>query len=363
MFLQTNLKDIACQFVLAGDVEQIAPLGNGLINDTYRVSTAGDAPDYVLQRVNTGIFTDIDLLQSNIEAVTHHLHDRLLRDGVDDIDRRVLQFVPTPMGKTYHRDGDGNCWRMSVFIEGSHTVDEVNTHTAQDAGRAFGNFECMLTDLPQHLGEPIPDFHNMELRARQLNDAVSTDPVGRVDGVRDILVPLMADLHAMCLAERLYRQGVLPKRVCHCDTKVNNMLLDDDGSVLCVIDLDTVMPSFVFSDFGDFLRTAANEVAEDCSDLTRVRFRENIFEAFTTGYLDATRPFLTHVERDYLPYAVQLFPFMQCVRFITDYINGDTYYKIQYPDHNLVRARNQLAFYHQVCRHMPMMRATITRCG
>jgi Ser/Thr protein kinase RdoA (MazF antagonist) len=146
----------------------------------------------------------------------------------------------------------------------------------------------------------------------------------------------------------LHREGRLPKRICHCDTKVNNMLFDRDGNVLCIIDLDTVMPAYIFSDYGDFLRTAANTQPEDSPDLDRIAFRWDIFEAFTRGYLESTISFLTPVEREHLPFAVALFPFMQAVRFLTDYLNGDTYYKIQYPEHNLVRARNQLRFFQEV---------------
>ena len=343
-----ELKQIVAHFDIVGEVVQIEPLGQGLINDTYRVTTAGDTPDYVLQRVNTGIFTDIDLLQHNIEVVTRHIRSKLVAQGVDDIDHRVLSLVKTDDGLTYCRDDKGECWRMTMFIPHSHTVDEVNVTTSLDAGRAFGDFERMLIDLPTTLGETIPDFHNMELRARQLADAIAANRAGRVSLVRDLLDQLLLHVDSMCQAEHLYRQGVLPKRICHCDTKVNNMLLDDDGKVLCVIDLDTVMPSFVFSDYGDFLRTAANEVPEDCERLQDVRFREDIFEAFTTGYIHATRSFLTDVELEMLPFAIQLFPFMQSVRFMTDYLNGDTYYKIKYPDHNLVRARNQLTLYQQV---------------
>lgn len=149
----------------------------------------------------------------------------------------------------------------------------------------------------------------------------------------------------MCLAENLYSQGLLPKRICHCDTKVGNILFDKDGKVLCVIDLDTVMPSFIFSDFGDFMRTAANPVAEDSPEYDKIDVRMDIFKAFTQGYLQSTKSFLTQREKEMLPYAVQLFAFMQAVRFLTDYINGDTYYKIKYPEHNLVRTRNQIRLF------------------
>ena len=177
--------------------------------------------------------------------------------------------------------------------------------------------------------------------------------------VRAILADLLPYEEEMCEAERMYREGILPKRICHCDTKVNNLLFDADGNILCVIDLDTLMPSFVFSDYGDFLRTAANAVAEDDPHVDRVRFKMDIFEAFTRGYLESARVFLTPVEIANLPYAACLFPYMQAVRFFTDYINGDTYYKIKYPEHNLVRTRNQVALFHAALDQVPHMEAFI----
>ena len=362
-----DLLDVIRHFQLDGSPQEVKPLGSGLINDTYLVTTAEtDAPDYVLQRINHTIFTDVDLLQHNIEAVTRHLRRKLEAEGCPDIRRRVLQFMPTvddaastasggssassvsggsPAGKTYFFDGK-NYWRISVFIPDSMTLSEVTPATSYDAGRAFGRFEQQLTDLPETLGETIPDFHNMELRLRQLRDAVDADAVGRVATVKDELALIDKYADEMCQAERLYRQGLLPKRICHCDTKVNNMLFDaKDSTVLCVIDLDTVMPSFVFSDYGDFLRTAANTVAEDDPNLDRIVFRWEIFEAFTRGYLESARSFLTPVETEHLPFAVALFPMMQAVRFLADYLNGDVYYKTSYPDHNLVRTRNQLHYF------------------
>ena len=351
---------ILSHFEITGTVNEVKPLGNGLINDTYRVITAdAQAPDYVLQRINNAVFQDVDLLQHNIEAVTAHIRSRLQASGTDDIDRKVLQFVKSDDGKTYYRDEDDRYWRVMVFIPDSFTHDAVTPESAYNAGKAFGNFEKMLVNVPEQLGETIPDFHNMELRIRQLREAVGSNVAGRLDEVRDIVDELEHDADEMCQAERLYREGLLPKRICHCDTKVNNMLFDSEGRVLCVIDLDTVMPSFIFSDYGDFLRTGANFTAEDDPDLSRVGFNEEIFKAFTMGYLESARAFLTPIEIELLPYAVALFPFMQCVRFLADYINGDTYYKIKYPTHNLDRARNQLALYRDVRRHNTMMVAFI----
>ena len=249
--------------------------------------------------------------------------------------------------------------RVSAFIKDSVTIETVNPEYSYHAGKAFGNFQAMLADIPDELGETIPDFHNMELRARQLREAVEADPVGRMasDEVRTILAEMENHMEEMCLAQRLHREGILPKRICHCDTKVSNMLFDTEGKVLCVIDLDTVMPSFVFSDFGDFLRTAANPVPEDSPETDKVDFDMDIFRSFTKGYLESASVFLTPAERDNLPYAAALFPFMQAVRFFADYINGDTYYKTTYPEHNLVRTRNQMALFRSVMAHMDEMKA------
>lgn len=359
---EKELKGIVEKFNVEGTIASIRPLGNGLINDTYLVITAGENDDYVLQRINNSIFQDVDLLQHNVEAVTSHIRKKLIEAGEDDISRKVLHFVETGEGKTYYMDGAGRYWRVSVFIPRAKTFEAVTPEYSYYAGKAFGNFEAMLVDLPETLGETIPDFHNMELRMRQLRDAVAQDAKGRLSEVRDIVDELESHAHEMCKAERMGREGKLPKRVCHCDTKVNNMMFDEEGRVLCVIDLDTVMPSFVFSDYGDFLRTGANFVAEDDPEIGKVGFREDIFESFTKGYLESAKSFLTPVETENLPYAVALFPYMQCVRFLTDYINGDTYYKIKYPEHNLVRTRNQLALFRCVYAKQEEMARFIASC-
>lgn len=356
----TDLHDIVLQFDLKGQIESIRPLGNGLINDTYKVNTL-DGPSYVLQRINHNIFRDVELLQNNIVSVTGHIRRKLEAEGVVDIDRKVLTFIPLKNSRvTWYFDGS-SYWRVSLFIENAFTYETVNPEYSYYAGRSFGNFEAMLADIPDTLGETIPDFHNMELRARQLEEAVASDAVGRMaeDEVQEILKEILVHREEMCKAERMYREGTLPKRICHCDTKVNNMMFDASGDVLCVIDLDTVMPSFVFSDFGDFLRTAANKVAEDDPRIDMVEFDMEIFKAFAKGYVESASVFLTPVERENLPYAAALFPYMQAVRFFADYINGDTYYKIKYPEHNLVRTRNQMALFRSVLENMPAMQEYI----
>lgn len=359
-------------FDIEGEVLSVAPLGSGLINDTYKVTTAGDAPDYVLQRINNAVFKDVPLLQGNIERVTAHIRAKLEAAGETDIDRKVLRLVPLKDSDMTYAEVDGKYWRVSVFIPDAYTYDTVNPEYSYYAGKAFGNFEAMLSDLHDAVGETIPDFHNMELRMSQLHDAVKDDAAGRISGRRtadgdpdhaDEVAAMLAEIEEhsewMCMAERLHREGVLPKRICHCDTKVNNMMFDKDGNILCVIDLDTVMPSFVFSDFGDFLRTAANTAPEDEPDVAKIDFDMDIFNAFAKGYVESASCFLTDVERDNLPYAACLFPFMQAVRFLADYINGDTYYKTFYSDHNFVRARAQLALFRRALALQDEMKACI----
>lgn len=355
-----NLKEIVSKFDIKGTVQDVRPHGNGLINDTYKVRTVeADAPDYMLQRINHSIFTDVDCLMNNIDAVTRHVRKKLTEAGEKDIDRKVLDFVKVKdSDKKYYFDGE-NYWRLMAFIPRSMTCETVNAEYSRHAGKAFGNFQAMLIDIPDTLKESIPDFHNMEFRMKQLHDAIKENRSGRADEVKDLIAEIEKRADSMCRAERLYREGKLPKRICHCDTKVNNMLFDEDGTVLCVIDLDTVMPSFVFSDFGDFLRTAANTGLEDDTNLDNVDFNMEIFKAFTAGYLESAKSFLLPIEIENLPYAAALFPYQTAVRFLADYINGDIYFKTQYPEHNKVRTRAQMRLVEQIEKKMPEMQEYI----
>ena len=355
-----QLLTIIGQFPEIKDVESIEPLNSGWINKTYRVKTSSEeTPDYILQRINHLIFTDIEMLQRNIEAATAHIRKKLEANGETDINRKVLRFLPTPEGKTYHFDGE-SYWRVSEFITGSQTLEAVTPESSYLAGLNFGEFQAMLADIPEELGEIIPNFHNMEFRLQQLREAVADNKVGRLAEVQDIVDAIEADADKMCQAEVLFREGKLPKHICHCDTKVSNMLFDQEGKVLCVIDLDTIMPSFIFSDFGDFLRTAANTGKEDESELENVHFNMEIFKPFAKGYLESARSFLTPIEIEMLPFAAQLFPYMQAVRFLADYINGDTYYHIQFANHNLVRTKAQYKLYQEACKAEPAMKEYIT---
>ena len=363
---QNELKNIVSHFAIRGTVSDIKPLGAGLINDTLLVTTAeADAPNYVLQRVNTNVFPDVDLVMRNIYAVTTHIRKKLEAAGETEIDRKVLTFMPSTDDETkLYAIVDGQYWRMMIFIENAITKQAVNPESSRAAGKAFGQFQAMLADIPVELGETIKDFHNMEFRLQQLREVIAKDPAGRVaePEVQTMLKEIDARAEYMCQAERMGREGILPKRVCHCDTKVNNMMFDQQDNVLCVIDLDTVMPNFIFSDYGDFLRTGANKVAEDFQDMDAVCFDVDIFKAFTEGYLSSASSFLTRVEIENLPYAVKLFPYMQCVRFLWDYLSGDKYWKCQYANHNFVRANNQLHLLLSIEKHEGEMEAFIADC-
>ena len=351
-----ELLNILDQFTLAEKVVSAEPFGNGHINDTLKVTNEKGEIKYVLQRINHLIFTNVDMLQNNINTVTTHIRKKLEAKGESDIDRKVLTFLPTKDGKPYYFDGD-SYWRVCLFIPNSKSYEEVTPELSYEAGKAFGDFQSMLSDLPEgSLGETIPNFHNMEFRLQQFHDAVKANAAGRLEEVKDLIEEVEKRAEAMCIQERLYREGKLQKRTNHCDTKVNNMMFDaDTDKVLCVIDLDTVMPGFVLSDIGDFIRTGANTGAEDDENLDNVNVNMNIFKAYTRGYMETAKAFLSPLEISLLPYGGRLLTYMQTVRFLTDYINGDTYYKIHSPKHNLIRTKAQFKLLQSLEEHAEEM--------
>lgn len=355
MKTKEQLLHILSQFRTEGNLVSAEPFGNGHINDTLKVTDDKGEIRYVLQRINHAIFTNVDMLQNNIHTVTSHIRKKLEARGESDIDRKVLTFLPTKDGKLYYFDGD-SYWRVCLFIPRSKSYEEVTPELSYEAGKAFGDFQSMLADLPEGaLGKTIPNFHNMEFRLQQFRDAVQANPAGRLDEVKGLVGEIEKRAEAMCIQERLYRDGKLKKRTNHCDTKVNNIMFDEDGKVLCVIDLDTVMPGFVLSDIGDFIRTGANTGAEDDPDLDKVGVNMPIFEAYTRGYMETAKSFLSPLEISMLPYGGRLLTYMQTVRFLTDYINGDTYYKIHSPKHNLQRTEAQFKLLQSLEAHAAEM--------
>ena len=356
------MKEILSHFAIPNEVGEPTPLKIGFINDSFivRARHAGER-SYFLQRINHHIFQNVEGLQQNIRKVTTHIRRKLEAAGEKDIDRKVLELVPTKDGKLYYCTPAGDYWRVYVLIENATSQEKLTPAAAELTGEAFGRFQCQLADLPfDELCESIPNFHNMEFRLQQLNEALAADAAGRKAACKDIIDAINRRREDMCLAERLFREGKLVKHINHCDTKVNNILFDEAGKPKCIVDLDTVMPGFVLSDFGDFMRTAANTGLEDDPNLDNIHVDLEIFEAYTRGYLkEAT--FLTPLEKELLPYGCRLLSYMQAVRFFTDYINGDTYYKIQYPEHNLVRTRAQLRLLEEQEKAEEQMQSIIAR--
>jgi Ser/Thr protein kinase RdoA (MazF antagonist) len=349
------LQILSC-FDLDENAVEATPFGNGHINDTLKVTTSSGKEKYILQRINHHIFTNVDMLQNNIHMVTSHIRKKLEERNETDIDRKVLTFLPAKDGKYYHYDGE-NYWRVSLMIPGSKSLEEVSPELSYEAGKAFGDFQSMLADIPEGvLGETIPNFHNMEFRLQQFHDALEANAAGRLEKVKDLIEEIKKRARAMCIQEELYREGKLKKRINHCDTKVNNILFDNNsGKVLCVIDLDTVMPGYVLSDIGDFIRTGANTGAEDDPNLNCVNVNMDIFKAYTRGYMETAKTFLTPLEISLLPFGGRLLTYMQTVRFLTDYINGDTYYKIHHPEHNLQRTKAQFKLLQSLEEHAEEM--------
>lgn len=328
------------EFTVGGEYVSAARHGNGHIHDTYRVvvDRGGAEIHFLLQRLNTHVFTRTRELMENIERVTRHLVGCV--QGTADSDRRALRLIPTRAGANWHVDPDGLWWRMYQFVEGAQSVEQVQSAAqCHEVGRAFGRFQGQLTTIPgPRLHETIPHFHHSPTRFAALEAAVQADVAHRAHLAGPEIEFAMA---RKGIVSRLLEAG-LPERITHNDTKINNVLLDDiTGEAVCVIDLDTVMPGLAPYDFGDMVRTATNPAAEDERDLARVGMRFDYFEALLRGYLESAGAFLTREEKELLPFAGQLITFEIAIRFLTDYLSGDTYFKVHRDGHNLDRTRTQ----------------------
>ncbi len=340
------LQSVAKSFDLYGSYESGAPYGTGHINDTFAVvfDQAGTPVRYIMQRVNQNVFKNAPALMDNIRRVTEHQNRKLREAGTPRASRRALTLIHSRDGAPFVRDGDGGLWRMYLFIEGATGHDIIETPAqAEAAARAFGMFQGLLTDLPgAPLHETIPDFHHTGSRFAALQRAIEADTHNRAADVQDeIKFALEREADTSVLIEH-QAAGRIPTVVTHNDTKLNNVLLDDHtGEGVCVIDLDTIMPGLALYDFGDMVRTATNSAAEDEQNLALVEMRMSIFEALARGYLSTAGLFLNQLEKELLPFAGKLLTFECGIRFLTDHLQGDSYFKIHRPNHNLDRCRNQ----------------------
>ncbi len=345
-----EMEEIRAQVVPAfqteGVLEEIGPHGNGHINETYKVCfrlDTGERRRYILQRINTDVFKNPWFLTENIENVTSFLRKKSARSGGDPL-RETLSLVPLQSGGTLLEDAYGNYWRMYLFIEDTICLENVEKpEDLYSSAFAFGNFQRLLADFPAaSLHEVIPNFHHTPSRYEDFNQAVREDVCGRAERVAEeirFIREREADLSAIsaCLAD-----GSLPLRVTHNDTKLNNILFDAvTGKGICVIDLDTVMPGSALYDFGDAIRFGASTGAEDEKDLDQISCSLELFEAYTRGYLKGCDGSLTEQEIHMLPMGAKLMTLECGMRFLTDYLQGDTYFRIHREEHNLDRARTQ----------------------
>ncbi|MDD4646123.1 MAG: aminoglycoside phosphotransferase family protein, partial [Bacteroidales bacterium] len=339
-----NLQSITKQFSMQGTVLSALPYGSGHINDTYKVETVeSGCPNYILQRINHKIFTNVAGLMDNIDRVTRHIRKKLENTPGADPNRQTLTLIPTLENQSFYQDPEGNYWRMYLFIEDNRSYDIVDSpEKAFEGGRMFGKFQSMIADLPGGpLFETIPNFHNIDMRLETLKNTIARDPVGRASKIATEAAFVWERAEEMGTILHLGQQGLIPSRITHNDTKFNNVLLDHNDKGLCVIDLDTVMPGYVHYDFGDSIRTSTNTGAEDDADLSKVEMDIRLFEAYTKGFLQETRSTLTPMELDNLALSGKLLPYMIGVRFLTDYVDGDHYFKTKHEHHNLQRARAQ----------------------
>ena len=342
--MNQDLKGIFDQFRTDGSFESAIPYGSGHIHDTYLVKTGEKEKDnYILQRLNNRIFKNIPQLQNNIERVTAHLRSKLISVPGSDVKRECLNLVSSYNGKSWIIDIEQNYWRMYIYISNHKSYNIVDSpDKAFEGGKAIGRFQAMLSDLGgEPLFETIPWFHNIEKRLETFYSKVNTDPVKRAGSVKNEINFVLKKAEEMKIILKLGDEGKIPLRITHNDTKFNNILFDKKDKALCIIDLDTVMPGYVHYDFGDAIRTATNMASEDERDLSLVKMDIDLFRAYSEGYLSETTRTLNDIEKEYLAFAPLLITYTQAVRFLTDYLDGDNYFKIHHEHHNLQRTRAQ----------------------
>jgi Ser/Thr protein kinase RdoA (MazF antagonist) len=349
-----DLRGLAAQFQFRGQAVEFTPYGNGHINDTYLVTCqAADGPvRSILQRINAQVFRSPQAVIENIERVTAHLAAQLA--GEPDRERRTLTLVPTIDGSNLHVDAEGESWRAYRFIENARSYETAaKAEQAFQAAQAFGRFQQQLASLPApRLHETIPDFHHTPQRFAALVQAIAADVKGRAALAKPEIEFALARLP---IAGTLIAAN-LPERITHNDTKFNNVLLDAaTGESLCVIDLDTVMPGLALYDFGDMVRTTTSPAAEDEQDLSIVAMRFPFFEALVRGYLSTAAQFLTKTEKNFLAFSGKLITFEVGIRFLADYLNGDTYFKVHREGHNLDRCRTQFKLVESIERQEEKM--------
>lgn len=362
-----NVEELLNAFQFKGELAEIKQLDDGHINDTYYfefVEENGHRCKYLVQVLNTFVFKDPDSLMKNVVGVTNYLHDMIIKNGGDP-ERESLYVYLTKDNKPYYIDSNGKCWRCYNFIYNAHTVQMVDCpETFYKAAKAFGKFQQMLADYPgETLAETIPNFHNTVSRFADFKKAVEDNISGRANQAEGEISFVLAREKDCSVLLDLLNAGKLPLRVTHNDTKLNNVMLDNEtGEGICVVDLDTVMPGLSLYDFGDSIRFGANTAAEDEKDLSRVSLSLEYFKAYAMGYLSTAGESLTAEEINQLAFSSKLMTLECGMRFLGDFINGDVYFKTEYPEHNLVRCRTQFKLVEEIEKHLDEMNAIVKDC-
>ena len=348
-----SLHEIILQFKISGELEKVGPFGQGHINQTFlsQWDQSGIKRRYIHQRINDKVFIRPDEVMENIYRVTNHIRNSKTRREASrclstDLDRCTLTIIPSHDACLWARDKDGGWWRTYLFIEECHSLELTSSpKDAQVLGKSIALFQKELSDLgAPRLHETIPAFHDMVKRYKRFHEAVLKDSCNRVKEVKPEIEFMITNEDRGALLIQSMQDGAIPERICHNDCKINNILVDDNsGEALCVIDLDTVMPGTPLFDFGDLVRTVCTSAAEDERELLKVEFDPGYFEALLEGYLSEAMEFLVPAELDLLCEAGRNLTQIMGLRFLTDYLEGDKYYHISRPDHNLDRSRNQIA--------------------
>ncbi len=357
MGVTADKRELLEHFMLEGEVTDVTPHGSGHINHTFLVTTDG-VKKYILQKINTDIFRDTDGLMENIVNVTAYLRERIKQAGGNP-ERETMTVIPAKDGTYYYTDADGSDWRVYLLIEHIVSLDQAkNAEEFYASGLAFGRFQAQLADYPaESLHETIPDFHNTPKRYQAFEQAVTEDICHRAESVGQEIAFIKARKEEISVLTDLLQRGELPLRITHNDTKLNNILLDaDTHEAVCIVDLDTIMPGLCAYDFGDAIRFGANTAMEDETDLSRVSLSLELYRAYAKGFLEGCGGRLTPKEIETLPLGAKTITLEQGMRFLTDYLQGDTYYHTEREGQNLDRCRTQLALVADMERKWEQMR-------
>lgn len=365
-YQEKQLQEISRQFQIYGEILHAETLKIGHINETYTATydQGGTRVRYIHQKINQGVFKNPAAVMKNVMRVTTHIRKKQETRNTRDVTRRSLIVIPTRDGKPFFQNGEREAWRTFVFVEGVETYEAVQSPSqAYQAGRAFGEFQQLLVDLPgERLVETIPDFHHTRKRFAALQQAIERDRYNRAKDAQDEIQFALQHEPLVDVILQAMSKGKIPERITHNDTKFNNVMLDVlTGEAMCVVDLDTVMPGCALYDFGDMVRTTTSPTLEDELDLSKVKMQMPMFKKLAQGYLSAAGQFLTRAEKAYIAFSGKLITFEIGIRFLTDYLSGDTYFRIHRPAHNLDRCRTQFKLVESIERQEQAMQRFVDR--